>query len=94
MNANKMKRILWVIVSGVLLFGWACNDQPNIELRLTPAERNRIDTLYNARLDSLRPIWDSLCDANYQTLVRNAVDSIVKQRLQEEKRLRARNYDQ
>lgn len=59
-------------------------------MRLTPTERNRIDTIYTARIDSLRPIWDSLCDVSYQALVDAAVDSIVQQRLEEEARLRSR----
>lgn len=69
----------------------ACGSKDTaVNLRLTPTERNRIDTIYTARLDSLRPIWDSLCELNYPTIVEQAVDSIVEQRLEEEAKLRAR----
>lgn len=75
----------------VSLFLSACGSKDTaVNLRLTPTERNRIDTLYTARLDSLRPIWDSLCELNYPAIVELAVDSIVEQRLEEEARLRAR----
>lgn len=69
----------------------ACDNQTqNVSLRLTPTERNRIDTLYTSKLDSLRPIWDSLCEQRYPEMVQLAVDSIVNQRLAEEERLRTR----
>lgn len=72
----------------------ACGSKETaVNLRLTPTERNRIDTIYTARLDSLRPIWDSLCEINYPVIVEQAVDSIVQQRLEEEARLRARITD-
>ncbi len=74
-----------------VLFWGACNSKDTeVNLRLTPNERNRIDTIYTVRLDSLRPIWDSLCEMNYPQMVEEAVDSIVQQRLEEETRLRSR----
>ena len=79
-----------LLLLAVLLWG-ACNSKDTeVNLRLTPNERNRIDTIYTVRLDSLRPIWDSLCELNYPQMVEEAVDSIVQQRLEEETRLRSR----
>ena len=79
-----------LLLLAVLLWG-ACNSKDTeVNLRLTPNERNRIDTIYTVRLDSLRPIWDSLCEMNYPQMVEEAVDSIVQQRLEEETRLRSR----
>lgn len=67
-----------------------CGNDSKVTLRLTPAENSRIDTLYRARLDSLRPIWEQACEANYPQMVRTAVDSIVAERIADEERLRAR----
>ena len=79
-----------LLLLAVLLWG-ACNSKDTeVNLRLTPNERTRIDTIYTVRLDSLRPIWDSLCEMNYPQMVEEAVDSIVQQRLEEETRLRSR----
>lgn len=85
------KYILSLVISFLLFSIIACDNQKqNVSLRLTPTERNRIDTLYTSKLDSLRPIWDSLCEQRYEAMVEVALDSIVKQRLEEEERLRAR----
>ena len=69
----------------------ACSDQKtDVSLRLTHAERERIDSIYTSRLDSLRPIWDSLCDVNHDATLKIAIDSIVTERIEEEVRLRSR----
>ena len=87
------------LLSGALLFcillGWSScgNNKQDYSLRLTARERTRIDTIYSERLDSLRPIWDSLCDERWQGMVDRAVDSIIQERLEEEARLRARQID-
>ena len=86
-----MRALALTIVVLLFLVGFsACDTQEDVNLRLTPTERNRIDTLYTIRLDSLRPIWDSLCELNQPMMVEAAVDSIVQQRLEEEERLRSR----
>jgi hypothetical protein len=79
----------------ILLLGLvsACGNDGNVTLRLTPAERSRIDTLYRIQLDSLRPIWEQACETNYPKMVRAAVDSIVTERIAEEERLRARTLN-
>ncbi|MEL7249399.1 MAG: hypothetical protein AAFO03_13310 [Bacteroidota bacterium] len=86
-----MRASFLIIVLVVAALCWnACGEKEAVNLRLTPMERNRIDTLYTVRLDSLRPIWDSLCEVNHSLVVAAAVDSIVQQRLEEEARLRSR----
>ncbi len=82
--------VLIIAVVLAALCWHACGKKDAVNLRLTPMERNRIDTIYTVRLDSLRPIWDSLCDVNHEMMVQAAVDSIVQQRLEEEARLRSR----
>lgn len=69
----------------------ACGEQKtDVSLRLTHAEKVRIDSIYTHRLDSLRPVWDSLCEARHNLVLKTAIDSIVAERLEEEARLRAR----
>ncbi|MEL7220176.1 MAG: hypothetical protein AAGJ93_02590 [Bacteroidota bacterium] len=77
-----------ILLAGVLS---ACGEQKtDVSLRLTHAEKVRIDSIYTHRLDSLRPVWDSLCEARHDVVLKAAIDSIVEERLEEEARLRAR----
>lgn len=87
-----MRALLLASVSIFLLLITACSggDKNDLNLRLTHAERERIDSIYTNRLDSLRPIWDSLCDASYSNNLELAVDSIITERKEEEVRLRSR----
>ena len=62
----------------------------DVNLRLTHAENKKIEALYTSQLDSLRPLWDSLCVLNHDKMVRHALDSIIKERLEEEALLRNR----
>jgi hypothetical protein len=81
----------FVVIIILCFFTNACSDQKTgVSLRLTHAERVRIDSIYTSRLDSLRPIWDSLCEAGYDSSLKVALDSIVSERLEEEDRLRSR----
>ena len=69
------------------------NKKQDVQLRLTHAENKLIEKIYKGRLDSLRPLWDSLCVFNHDEMLRHALDSIVKQRLAEETLLRNRPVD-
>jgi len=60
------------------------------EVRLSANDRQIVDTIYLRRLDSLRPLWDTLCVTNRPMMLKAAVDSLVRTRLEEEARLRAR----
>ncbi|MEZ4987871.1 MAG: hypothetical protein R2795_23055 [Saprospiraceae bacterium] len=85
-------RLLTIGMTTFLLTACGGN-QPGVNLRLTPAERAQIDTLYRVQLDSLRPVWDSLCTTGRDGRLQQAVDSIVKERLEEEALLRERTAD-
>lgn len=60
------------------------------KVRLSSNERSLMDSLYIKQIEALRPHWDSLCELNFETSVAEAVDSLIKTRLEEEIRLRAR----
>lgn len=74
----------------MLFFLLACGSDEKIKLRLTSDERREIDTLVANQVKELRPMFDSICIADFDELVEAATDSIVQQRLEEETRLRAR----
>lgn len=76
----------------VLIFGLACSGGADDEVRiqLTAAERDRYQAIASERLDSIRPLLDSLCKATFEDRVAIATDSIVQRRLEEEARLRRR----
>ncbi len=75
-----------------LLFLGCSNNDPDEDftLRLTVNERTRIDTLYANQVPALRDSLDSLCTVRFESLVQQAMDSIIRERLAEEARLRAR----
>lgn len=76
-------------IIGTLLF--SCdNKKTDVHLRLTHTENKLIQKAYQNRLDSLRPLWDSLCELNHDKMLSHALDSIIKQRLAEEEILRNR----
>lgn len=60
------------------------------KVRLSSNERALMDSLYIKEIEVLRPKWDSLCEQRYESAVAQAVDSLIKTRLEEEIRLRAR----
>ena len=94
MKANKISlKVLFsyslIIVISVSLL--ACGGKNNdVNLRMTHTENKKIEALYTSRLDSLRPLWDSLCVMNHDKMVSHALDSIIKERLEEEALLRNR----
>lgn len=92
MNCCRYIAILRLLGFGLgLALLTACGGkEPEVRLRLTPAERSRIDTLYQERIGVLRPLWDSLCDLRFDSVVAAARDSIVQERLEEEAALRRR----
>ncbi len=75
-----------------LCFFAACSggETESVNVRLTMEERELIDELVTERMDSLRPLLDSLCQATFADRVAVATDSIIQRRLEEEARLRAR----
>jgi hypothetical protein len=83
----------WSGFVALLLLGCvACESAPPDELnvRFMPTDRARIDTLVSHRLPALREEMDSLCQVNRPALLDRLTDSIVRDRLREELRLRER----
>ena len=78
------------IVSILLLFACGGGEDEKINLRLTSDERREIDTLVANQVKELRPLFDSICVADFAKMVEAATDSIVQRRLEEEARLRSR----
>lgn len=82
-------RLLFALAALFILV--ACSaEQEEVRVRLTLKERERVDKMVTARMDSLRPLLDSVCTATTAERVAFATDSIVQRRLEEEARLRAR----
>jgi len=62
----------------------SCRLQPNT---LEPAEQDIADTLYNARIPSLRKELDSICQIDRDTQILRLVDSLVDVQLTEIRKL-------
>lgn len=70
----------------------AC-EPPETAIRLTSYERQQVDTLIRLQTDSLRQLTDSLCTSSKEQRINWAVDSIIKVRIAEEIKLRARKRE-
>lgn len=81
---------LGVFLSLTLVLTACGGKRGEAKVRLSSNERSLMDSLYIKQIESLRPHWDSLCEQNFKTSVAEAVDSLIKTRLEEEIRLRAR----
>jgi hypothetical protein len=64
----------------------SCSEPP--PLKLTSAQREQIDTLYEQRIMTLIPILDSLCEQMLAQELSRSVDSILAERKAQEKKLR------
>ena len=85
--STKSGLIIFCII-GLLLGG--CKKQGEIRIKLTSRERALIDTMYLERVQTLRPMWDSMCLTKHDSLLQIALDSIIEVRREEEIRLRSR----
>ncbi len=81
---------LLLLLSLVVLAACSGGETEPVNIRLTMQEREQIDEMVTTRMDSLRPLLDSLCKATFADRVAVATDSIIQRRLEEEARLRAR----
>ena len=61
-----------------------------MNIRLTLAERERLDKMVTGAMDSIRPTLTAYCDSTFADRVAAATDSLVQIGLEEEARLRAR----
>jgi|GEM_PF-1197049 len=87
---NTTISVLCVFISLTLVLSACGGKRGEAKVRLSSTERSLMDSLYIKQIESLRPYWDSLCELNFKTSVTEAVDSLIKTRLEEEIRLRAR----
>mgnify|MGYP000353010153 FL=1 len=83
----KNASLVFLILSVLL---WPSCESQETGIRLTSSERIRIDSLAKKQIDSLVPVLDSLCTANKDKLIEQALDSIIELRQQEEQTLRER----
>lgn len=86
----KFNKVFFLFLSLISLSTFAACDQEQPQLRLTSSERIKVDTLFTESVKTFRPYLDSICDANRDSLIKAAVDSLLIVRKAEEKRLRAR----
>lgn len=70
-----------VLIIGLVFFGYGCTDPPLPALG--PNDRNLIDSLTKEKIKVIKPKLDSICDSGFDKRVKNMVDSIMKERLDE-----------
>lgn len=75
----------WIFAFNCLLMAActlpACTEPP--PPTLSYPQRLLVDSLYNFGVDSLRPLLDSLCTAQFDSLVQRNADSMMQERLEE-----------
>jgi len=55
--------------------------------KLTRAELQQVDTLYNNHIEKMAPDLDSLCELTQDSLIQLAADSMIKIRIEEMEKL-------
>jgi len=71
----------FLFVWGLIVLGSACTDPP--PPALSTKDRNLIDSLAREKIKKVKPVLDSICEAEFDTRVKGLVDSIMKERLDE-----------
>lgn len=74
-----LKRLCLLAILTTILS--ACTEQPAPTLAFR--EREIVDSLYRHQVDSLKPIYDSLCTARFDSAVQFKTDSMLKVRTAE-----------
>ncbi|MEZ5041346.1 MAG: hypothetical protein R2828_15725 [Saprospiraceae bacterium] len=74
----------------ILLLMTNCGKDTEAKVRLSSNERALMDSLYVKQIGKMRPIWDSICESQFESAVLQAVDSLLAIRIEEEIQLRAR----
>lgn len=72
------------IVMLLAIWALACTSR---QVEPTRQSRKTIDTLFQAQVLVLQPKMDSLCQVTFDSLFQASVDSILKERKQEMKKL-------
>lgn len=77
-----------MLAAAFILFP-ACDDSKNrTQIKLSYQERRIVDTIYKDRVLELAEVLDSICDENFDEIVKSSIDSILTERRAEEERLR------
>lgn len=77
---KKQGKFLWLLMTALLGLT-ACTDPP--PPTLSYKDRELVDSLYRHQVDSLKPIFDSLCTARFDSAVQFKTDSMLKVRTAE-----------
>lgn len=88
--AHMVPRLILYCTLFSLLCGCAPDQSGDVNVRLTLSERERLDKMVLAHMDSIRPILEAQCERTQADRVAVATDSIVQRALEQEARLRAR----
>ena len=83
-------KFIFAALCCLLFLTSSCEKQENIRIKLTARERALIDTMYTKRIKDLRPVWDSICTNQHDSLITVLLDSIIRIRKEEEIKLRTR----
>ena len=70
-----------VLILNLGLANLGCTEAP--VPTLSYKERELVDSLFRLKVDSLRPLYDSLCTAHYDSALKFKVDSMMKVRREE-----------
>ncbi len=78
----------WALLTGLLVV-WlsSLNSCKDFERPIDSKTKKLIDTIVAHRVDSMRPLLDSLCLLQYDTIYQLAFDSIMQIRLEQKREL-------
>lgn len=76
-----MKPFLYLCVFAIVLIQGSCTEEPQYSLSST--DKQIVDSLYKERITEIRPVEDSICDANFERRVLQTVDSLLEIRRKE-----------
>jgi hypothetical protein len=76
-----MKINVLVLFFSLALLCVACTEEPPPTLNYK--DRQLVDSLFKLQVDSLRPRYDSICNAQFDSLVKHHTDSMMDARMKE-----------
>ena len=85
-NARDIAAFL-LLATFIASFLPSCTERPEVEL--TYRMRRQIDTLAKEQRLALAPLYDSMCVAMTDSLIRSAYDSIMAERLRQMQKIRS-----
>jgi hypothetical protein len=76
-----MKINALALIFSLTLLCVACTEEPPPTLNYK--ERQLVDSLFKLQVDSFRPRYDSICNAQFDSLVKHNTDSMMDARMKE-----------